>query len=302
MIYKPRHKSAELQVLAALNTRMHLPPNDKKNYLNLVKGLEGELRFDSFSEKLQCDCLVLNDLLLTSNNTSFQIDSLIITTDTIHLYEIKNFEGDYYYRDNRFYSMRHTEIVNPLHQLSRKETLLRPLLGKHGFKFPVDGNVVFVNENFTLYQAPVNEPIIYPTQLKNYFNNLNTIPSKLNKTHKMLADKLVSLHITDPPDKQKFPRYNFDQLRKGLCCGKCRSLTVMIEGKKSVCSNCNYNELVERTVVRAAKDFKLLFPEEKMTTSIIHDWCAGMGSKKQIRRILNQYFKSVNKNRWVYYE
>ena len=37
------------------------------------------------------------------NNTTFQIDTLIIISETIYFFEVKNYEGDYYYESDRLY-------------------------------------------------------------------------------------------------------------------------------------------------------------------------------------------------------
>ncbi|WP_331280798.1 nuclease-related domain-containing protein [Bacillus sp. UNC41MFS5] len=89
-----------------------------------------------------------------------------MSSHTIYPFEIKNFEGDYLYELGNFYpKLSKDEIRNPLHQLKRSKSLLRPLLKDLGTHLPIKGNVTFVNPNFTLYQAPLNEPIIHPTQL-----------------------------------------------------------------------------------------------------------------------------------------
>ena len=213
MPYKPRTESTELLILRSLHTRMNLPEKDKQHYFNLKKGYEGEVMFDSLTEKLQCECFIVNDLLLKTNNTMFQIDSLIIISETIYLFEVKNYEGDYYYESDRIYKKPKTEINNPLHQLSRSESLLRQLLHNLGFNLPIDSSVVFINPEFTLYQTPLNKPFIFPTQINRYLNKLNTTPSKLNGKHKTLADKLISLHIKDSPYKQ-LPSYDYNQVTK----------------------------------------------------------------------------------------
>lgn len=114
MLHKPRTIPPELLTLRHLNHRMHLPPGDKQHLFNLNKGFEGELKFDTWTEKLSCDCLIINDLLLTINKTHFQIDSIIIIANVIYLYEVKNLEGDYIYDTERdkFYQMNKLEIVN----------------------------------------------------------------------------------------------------------------------------------------------------------------------------------------------
>ncbi|MDY0394194.1 nuclease-related domain-containing protein [Virgibacillus halophilus] len=89
MLVKKRTKSKELFILELLNKRMNLERKEKQRYFNLKKGFEGEMRFDDFIEKLQCECLILHDLLLEVNHTMFQIDSLLIMQKQLYIYEIK---------------------------------------------------------------------------------------------------------------------------------------------------------------------------------------------------------------------
>ncbi|MFL6563080.1 MAG: nuclease-related domain-containing protein [Bacillus sp. (in: firmicutes)] len=100
---------------------------------------------------------MFNDLYLETNGSPFQIDTLIISQHTVYPYEVKNYEGDYRYELGNFYpKLSKDEIRNPLHQLNLSKSLLRPLLKNIGFYLPIEGVVAFVNNNFTLYQAPLN--------------------------------------------------------------------------------------------------------------------------------------------------
>jgi Nuclease-related domain len=301
MPYKSRTESDELLILNFLNIRMSLSDKDKQHFFNLKKGYEGEKIFDSLTEKLQCECIILNDLLLKLNNTMFQIDSLIITSETIYFFEVKNYEGDYYYESDRLYKSPKSEINNPLNQLTRSESLLRQLLQNLGLNIPIHASVVFINPEFTLYQTPLNKPFIFPTQVNRYLKNLNKTSLKLNGNHKILADKLISLHIKDSPFKL-LPSYDYDQLRKGITCFKCTSFSISVEGRKCVCKECGQEELVAIAVLRNVKEFKLLFPNRKITTNVIHEWCKVVISKKRIRRILEKNFKIVGVHQWSFYE
>jgi hypothetical protein len=301
MPYKSRNQSSELKVLESLNTRMNLSGKDKQHYFNLKKGYEGEILFDLLTKKLQCECLILNDLLLKLNNSLFQIDTLIITSEIIYLFEVKNFEGDFYCESDRFFKKPNTEIHNPLTQLSKGESLLRQLLQNLGFNIPICASVVFINPEFTLYQTPLNKPFIFPTQLNTYFKKLHTLPSNLNKKHEILADKLISLHIEDSPYKL-LPPYEYDLLRKGITCRGCTSFSISITGKKYVCMECGHEELFEAAVTRSVNEFKLLFPTRKVTTNVIYDWCNVVKSKKSIRRILDKNFTKAGVHQWTFYE
>lgn len=300
MAFKARTVPLELQLFEILHTRTNLGEKEKQNYFNLKKGYEGELRFDSFTSELTLDCLILNDLLLKAGNNTFQIDTLLIA-DTIYIYEVKNFEGDFYYKDDRLLSQSNYEVSNPLTQLSRAESLLRQLLQSIGITTSINSSVVFVNPAFTLYQAPIDKPIIYPTQLNHYMKQLNSVPSRIGKKHKALADKLISLHLTESP-YQQLPEYEYGELRKGVVCRGCGSFIDTVVGLYCICRRCETREAVREAILRTVQEFKLLFPNELITTSAIYDWCGQLIQKQRIKRILERHFKHISNNRWSYFE
>ena len=301
MPYKLRSKPTALRILEFLNKRKKLTNKEKQHYLNLHRGYEGEILFDNFTEKLQCECLILNDLLLEVNNTSFQIDCLIITGDKTYLYEVKNYAGDYYYQNDKLFKKPRLEVINPLHQLSRSEPLLRQLLLPTGFNPQIDASVVFINPSFTLYQAPLDKPFIFPTQIKQHMRSINEMPSKLMEKHRKLADRLLSLHLSESPYNQ-LPSYEYGQLRKGIICFKCHSFSVSVKQRECVCQECGYKESLTSSVLRIVKEFEILFPNEKITTNNIHDWCQVVNSKKSIRRILSSNLTAVGSQQWTYYK
>lgn len=301
MTYKPRPEPRKLIILRLLNTRMILSEKDRQHYLSLKKGYEGEVMFDALTENLQCDCLILNDLLLKVNNSIFQIDTLIIVSETVYFFEVKNHEGDYYFDSDRLYKVPKTEYNNPLLQLNRSESLLRQLLQHTGFPLPIEAKVVFINPEFTLYQAPLDKPIIFPTQVRGYLKKLDETPSKLTEKHKRLADKLISLHIEENP-YTLLPSYSYEELRKGITCKVCSSFSVSIRGYYCVCDDCEQNELVTDAILRNIREYMLLFPNGKITTNIIYDWCGEVKDKRTIRRVLLKHFNKVGNQHGTYYK
>jgi hypothetical protein len=117
----------------------------------------------------------------------------------------------------------------------------------------------------------------------------------------MLADKLISLHIKDSPFKQ-LPSFEYDQLQKGITCVNCNLLSISVEGRKCVCKECGHEEVVANAVMRNVEEFRLLFPNRKITTNVIHEWCKVVKSKKWIRRILEKNLKIVGVHQWSFYE
>jgi hypothetical protein len=301
MTYRARVESILLKTFRILNTRGELTEDERKYYLNLEKGYQGEVMFDELTEKLQGDCYILNDLLLEVNKTTFQIDTLILYQDPIYLFEVKNFEGDFCYGPEIFSTISGMEINNPLDQLKRSKSLLRQLLKSLGLHFSIEAYVIFINPEFTLYQAPPNLPFIFPTQLNRFLKKLDMKPSTLNNLHKKLADKLVSLHKTDDP-YSRLPPYDYQQIKKGLTCKKCNSFSVSVQGQKVMCSVCGCDEAVSASVIRSVEEFMLLFPDRKITTKEIQEWCQVVKSEKRISRILGSNFKINGVGQWAYYD
>lgn len=301
MFLKCRTESDELLTLRSLNTRMELTEKEKFHYLNLEKGFAGEVRFDQLIENLHEERYILNDLLLEVNNSYFQIDSVIITQAVIYLLDIKNFQGDCYLESDKLYSVTtKREYKNPVDQLKRSSTLFHQLLQIHKLNYLVESSVIFINSEFTLYQAPMDQPLILPTQVDRFLVNLNQTPSKLKEGHKDLAQKLLSLHQLKNPFTT-LPKYHYDQLQKGVYCKTCFSYFVSVKNKYFVCGKCGELEKINLGILRNVQEYKLLFPDQKITTQAIYDWCKVDLSKKTFYRILKKNYTSCGNTKDTYY-
>mgnify|MGYP006926219153 CR=1 FL=1 len=85
----------------------------------------------------------------------------------------------------------------------------------------LEAYLVFVNPEFTLYQAPFDQSLIFPTQLKRYIQKLNMMPSKFTIRHTKLAQELISRHLPES-SWERLPEYHYNQLRKGIICSSCQ--------------------------------------------------------------------------------
>ncbi|MCR2822396.1 nuclease-related domain-containing protein [Lederbergia panacisoli] len=300
MNIKPLVEGSELKGYRILNSRksLSLEKTDKLN--RLEKGFAGELLFYENIVGLSKEWLLLNDLQLESNNNKFQIDSLLICKKSLMLFEVKNYEGDYYIEGDKWYYMNGDAIQNPVNQLERTESLVRRLLQDHKYNnIPIQSYVVFVNSNFHLYNAPRNLPIIFPTQLNRFFKELNNISSKTNNYQMRLAKKLHSLHKNITPE---LPKYSYGELRKGVICGNCCSFN--LESKKNTlfCKDCGTIEDISLAILRSVDEYTLFFPEQKITISYILDWCNGIRGRDTIRKILLKKYTLKWNGKASYYE
>ncbi|MFC4402861.1 nuclease-related domain-containing protein [Gracilibacillus xinjiangensis] len=301
MISKARQKSDEYLMFESLHVRNGLSEKDKQYFSGLKKGYEGELLFDSWMEEVTADCLVINDLLLKQRNNIFQIDSLMLLAEKIFLFEVKNFEGDHYYDAGKLYLKSKEERNNPMLQLEKNESLLRQLLHSWSYKLPIFAYVVFVNPAFTLYQAPLDKPIIYPTQITGYLKQFNQLTSPITTNENRLATLLTSAHIEKSPYSQ-LPDFGFNQLKKGMYCADCHSFALDLSKYKCLCRKCGKSESIQTSIMRSVREFQLLFPNEKITTNKIHEWCGVPIDKRRIYRVLDTNLIKKPHGNLTYYE
>ncbi|WP_216830344.1 nuclease-related domain-containing protein [Alkalihalobacterium elongatum] len=303
MVIKPRSEPIELKLLKYLHTRTNLSDKEMNKFRNLEKGYEGEKVFDELLENLPNDLyLILNDLFLETNNTIYQINTLLISHEKILLFEIKNYDSDFCITDDRWYTSANSEIKDPLLQLKRSEDLLRQLLDNLGFNIPLKPYLTFVNPNFFLYEAPLNLPIIFPTHLRRFFKQLHSNTVKVDDRHSRLAEKLISLHLNSSP-YTRIPNYAFETIGKGIVCVSCQSLnTVSAPTEHTIfCRSCTLREITTTAILRTIDEFKLLFPNKKITTKIIYLWWNKVIPQRNIQRILSKHYKKMGYGRASYY-
>lgn len=299
--YKTRIKPLHLVTAEFLSKRMTLSSKQNKDLRKWQKGYEGELRFDQHTQPFESDSLILHDLLLKSNSTTFQIDTLMITPEKVRFFEVKNHEGDHLYEEDKFHRLPKSPILNPLHQLQRAESLLTQLLSQLGYSIPVEGHLIFVNPHFTLYQAPINHSVIFPTQINSFLDKIRLSRTQITDYERRIADALLAQH--DPnPQHPDMPTYAFDSLNKGIYCSKCSSFSIVLKGYFIYCKRCGSKEKFDATVLRMIHEMRTLFPSIKVTTTRIYHWCGEIGSPKRFRHVLHKHFVKKSQSKWTYFE
>jgi hypothetical protein len=273
------------------------------DFKRLSRGYQGEVQFAELLDKeLHQPCIPIFDLRLKVFGSECQFDCLLMFQQYIHLFEVKNFQGDYIIDGDRWFSrLTMEERKNPLFQLRRSDLLLRDFLAKQPFNVGVESHVVFVNPEFYLYQAPPDSPIIFPGQQQRYTQELNQTQCQLHQQHHRLADQLKAGHIPKSTHEQ-FPEYEYDQLKKGIVCTSCDGFMEKVSQRRLLCPFCGLHETVEDAVIRTVKEFRLLFPERPIKVSAIQNWSNHVLSDNNIRTCLDKYVPLLNKGRSSYYQ
>lgn len=287
-------------MLRYLDKRMNLLDVDRLE--KLEKGYAGELQWDSLLTNglSSPSYLTMNDLLLTnSSGYTFQIDSLLLKRK-LTIFEVKNYDGEYFLENNRWYTLSKVEIQSPLIQLQRTETAFRKLLKDLGINIPVEAYLVFVNPDFTLFHAPIHSSILLPSQLNRFIQTASRDHYGITAQDETIAEQIVSCHLEKNPF-ERLPSYSYQELTKGIPCSFCGMFLFPFSQSYIYCKSCGNKELVDAAVLRSIVEYQKLIPETQLTTNGITDWCGGAVSEKSVRRILKKQFISQSSKRYTYF-
>lgn len=288
MILKKRDKPKALSVMESLSIRSKLSATDKQYYQHQVKGYEGEVAFDSLIDSKLTQCIILNDLVLKINGTIFQIDSLVVTSQKIYVYEVKNYEGEYQYKKNQFRICHsNSEILDPAVQVQRATVLLKQIMKQMRCDMECEPYVVFINTKCMVYMPEPTKHILFRSLLDQHVKSVNEQCRKLNERHYDFAKALYGKHIVSRPFTD-FPDYSYESLKKGIYCQKCQKFIDKLSGRMCICPSCGHRESAYDNARRHVKEYRLLFPERKTATRELYNWCNGAHSTYRFRTILKQ--------------
>ncbi|MBU9713885.1 NERD domain-containing protein [Bacillus tamaricis] len=209
-------------------------------------------------------------------------------------------EGEYYIESGEWYSSNSNKSINnPLIQLERNKSMIQQVFNHYRINLPIKAYTIFPNPNFTLFQSSRDLPIILPTQIIPFINQMNKITSLISKDHMQIAERLLSLTV----DKSRYlrvPEYDYPMLKKGIICEKCEQEMMSPVARHLVCPSCGHIESIVNGVMRNVRELKMLFPEMKITSAIVLDWC-GLDSVKCIRRILMMNYEKIGRTSGTFY-
>ncbi|EXJ24111.1 hypothetical protein ADIAL_0422 [Alkalibacterium sp. AK22] len=302
-IIKDRKASQWFTGLTYLNERLKLSQETRLELLNQQKGWEGERKFDDLiKEYLMCEALVLNDLLLSYSGKSCQIDTLVITSDKVILYEIKNYQGNFTMLNGQLQTASGKPLGNPTVQLSRTGALIERMLDDWGIDRTFESFVMFIHPHFHLYLSSETDPFIFPAQIIAHLTCMSKQTKALDKMAHYLADKLLSVQRQEVPYQKVLPAYTFEECSKGLSCLKCSSLKLTVTQRKVYCRQCRHKASMQETLYFNIEQFRFLFPNKPITTRSVAEWTGLHPKNKRLNRLLNTHYTRKGVAKSIHYE
>lgn len=268
--------------LLEVKHRTRLNKYDKRNLANFEMGYAGELQFFNHVKSLGGVKLWNTRFELVDE---VQYDFLIFHGDYLLHFDIKNYYGNYHVVDNNFVKDDGHVIKDPVDQLLRADYLLKDFCHRHCIHYKVESFMLFINENFNVRGFSGHKRVLFYKDLERILAALNTQPTE----EAISAARLIkSYHKLDTYKRIHY--YNFEKMRKGIKCPKCRRFLRKFEmTEKKVTCICG-NKISKQEAVRIAFDAISLLKKSSVKTSEVMDF-TGIG-RSTVQRVLSANYAS----------
>lgn len=197
------------------------------------------------------------------------------------------------------YKVPNKEIENPILQRNRATSLFRMFLQSKGIQSPLKSYIIFIHPQCTIYQTPLNQQIIFHSNIQSFLTKLNENQYSSKKSQSIVKVLESSVHQEFLPENSL--SYTFDELQKGIPCCQCGSMNTELINRTIKCSDCETEEVASDSIIRCINEFQELFPSENLTSGIISKWCGNSIAQARCKRMLLKHFSKRGETKNVHY-
>lgn len=298
-----------LEYLESLDRRVKLPEESDRRLWAQRTGYEGHKAFsDLLTEHCPDDWVVLHDLSFNHPVGKTQIDSLLVNSQCIYHFEVKNLVRPVEYRDGEWYSTSTgSRYRNYFTQMKRQAELLGKLLEDLQIKVPIVSKLVLINEQDTVtFMEDMQDHYLKRWQIKGFLEEINR-QAVLKANQPLInpieeARRILDKTIEDF-EREQYPEANLVKYaRKGILCANCHANVSGNHTRYYIhCGACGKVESREAAVVRTICEVGIMNYEERITARMVIDLIDDPSIERLIRRKLADHFEISGKYRGASY-
>lgn len=276
-------------------------------YWRNVAGYEGEQTVIEYLEKYGKRHWIAIPNLWMDYYGSFEIDLALFTKYKVHTLEIKNYFGDFIFKNGISYLNEIQLTTNPIFQARRAQSNFQEILKRKNVNVPVEGSLIFAGvDNYVDIQSEIADlNLIIRTQLLYFIKNIikeeNSYNGKPIDWYRVLPE-LDAYEISNPFFCEAYTEDDLRKAQKGITCKSCHQYDVQV-GKKYIRCHCGYAELREEAVVRTLHELATLVFDRDFSSGEALSFLDHQVSKSYlVKKILNKYFIRNFSNRFASYQ
>lgn len=280
--------------------RRHLLRTDEETYKlrRLIAGAAGEKTVaDYLNQYGKSHWLGIPNLWMNYFGP-FECDFLLITRYKIYVFEIKNYKGEFVYKDGFVKINNKQKTFNPIHQTRRNYRNVQEIISEINPNIQVEGATIFTGINNAVFmESEVSDIKIIPrSYLKWYIDQIikeEQENRRLITNQEAILEKLTSYQIENSFLPEAISKEKMATAKRGIQCAKCHSFHIKVNRFNVEC-RCGYKEDREIATLRAIYDYAVLMFDKPLTRSSLLEFLDGQASKTYLVNNLNKHFPAIN--------
>lgn len=275
---------SQLELLHILNIR---DDHFQKRQLlqNLEKGKQGENYVVEIIKNIGPDHWIVIQNIWLNINGDFECDIILITLNSVYVFEIKNYTGLFQYKNGECILNNETLSNNCVAQSQRSFINVKKMVHYVNPSIAVHGALVFAGKQNTVEiksEIP-NIDVVTTKNIENYFYQIEQ--NEFHHSNSVNTQKVITnferMEINNPYSPKPLSRQEILNLRKGIYCKECLSFDVEITRSFVKC-NCGNVEPREQAMLRTINEFQMLQHNPKICRSDIENFINYQGSSKYV--------------------
>ena len=283
-----RNKSEELKYYELLKSRRSLEKEEQSRYLSLLRGYQGECQLDNYIETIIGDTTYyIKDLTLHHSRTT-QIDSLLMTNDTMYQFEVKNYSSNLVWDgyDWKFDS-GFCLSDDPSVQLMRSCNILKALLQELGYKKKLIPILVFINpDTFVDLRSETSVKTLRSYEIRNFLEEIKSSYFAGTSTDRKWKNQICQ-SLLKCKSEWRFETPKDIDVPKGVICSECGNTNLVFTNQLVKCS-CGKIERKGDALIRTIKEAQQLLPDFKLKRKNVRDFTEDAFSVSSITRALRK--------------
>lgn len=274
-------------------------------FQRLVAGHQGEQTALNYLKKYGSrDWIVIPNLWM-NHFGNFECDLALFTRYKCYPLEVKNYFGDFIFKEG-ISTLENIQLtVNPIFQARKATSNLKEILHRENISVPIEGSLLFTGvDNYVDIQEEVADlNIVTRNQLRHFVKGIL-------EEEKASVGKAVPWYKIFPLF-EKYERkshfgakpYSKEMIRQaltGVSCAKCQRFNLEVNKYKATC-HCGHEEDRTEALLRTINEYGILTFYQPFSVKEILHFCDYKFSRSYLTKIIGQHFKKINKGRYTLY-
>lgn len=287
--------------------KIGLVATKKTRLYYLSRGYEGEKVVLYWIQKFGSESWLIIADYWFDNGKLLQADFIVVTEDTWYVIEVKNYDGDFQYKNYDCILNGKLLADNIMTKMQERMNRVKHMTSEMKRPIKVEGAMIFINEHSQVeIDSELDYDIVMRHQLRSYIKNMKSKSNyPLDPAYVKECQAIFDRYRVESPfQPESLKPESFASLKKGVTCCECDSFETVARYKMIECTRCGAKEMKSKTIMRVAYQLRYLYYDypQIVTKHNLYEFMGGMIGSSAIRKTMSKHYPKIGESNKLYYK